>query len=80
VKKRETEEIEIRRAKPVLRPQAERAVPGIVAMPEPPVRENLGDKVRNFFLYPFRQRDQEPPNTTPVGSKRPPTPTPGRPQ
>lgn len=80
VKKRETEEIEIRRAQPVLRPQAERAVPGIVAMPEPPVRENLGDKVRNFFLYPFRQREQEPANTAPVGPKSRPTPTPGRPQ
>jgi tetratricopeptide (TPR) repeat protein len=31
------------------------APPPPIPAPTPPVRENLGDKVRNFFLYPFKR-------------------------
>ncbi|MEO8440178.1 MAG: tetratricopeptide repeat protein [Spartobacteria bacterium] len=32
-----------------------------------PTRENLGDKVRNVFLYPFRHREQPATSSTPAG-------------
>jgi hypothetical protein len=75
-KRRDTDEIEIRRAKPVLRARAGPPAPGIVAIPEPPAPENLGDKVRNFFLYPFRPHNEEPTKPSAAGSKTRPTPTP----
>lgn len=49
-----------------------------------PLRENVGDKIRNLVLYPFRHREDRAPNPAPAGpavapaTSASPTPSPGR--
>ncbi len=78
-KSRETSGEKPKRANPP-RARAKRAQQTVVAIPSPPPpppppappeHENLGDKVRNFILYPFERRTKENPTATP-----PPAPSP----
>jgi Flp pilus assembly protein TadD len=53
--------------------------PPVVVAPSPTPRENLGDKVRNFFLYPFRRPLLTPTPTPPGNSRVKAAPSPGPP-
>lgn len=81
-KSRETEETAGTRSKPTRVATEQAALPPPAPTPTP-VRENIGDKVRNFLLYPFK-RPLLTPTPVPARAVQPaaanarPTPSPGR--